>query len=451
MLRGYFGTTMLISDQYRDQNAEMHRTKPIYGSYGAVWAMPALEIAERRECKTILDYGCGKGEFGRLMREATDSVAVVDYDPAIEGKTFAPPCDLIVCTDVLEHVEPECLDDVLRHICHIATKAVFFNIATRPAEKHLPDGRNAHLIIQPAHWWKGQIEKYFDIETWNVEEGSVSCELLPLRALAHVETFPAVSDEFRNEHVRLNCQRISKRVGESWDFANDTYAPHNRTAILVCFGPSLKDTWPAVALEMGNDKSDIVSVSAAHKFLLEKGIVPSIHIDCDPREHKAIQIGDPHKAVQYWLASCIHPSYLDKLEGYDVSLWHSYNGPASKMAVHVNAPGEKMVLGGGSVGVRAISVLFARGYRRFVIHGMDGSFSNGKCYAGDHLGKAATAPSTSRVKCGDRWFETSGTLISYANFFLKQVGFLRYVDPSTIFELCGDGLLQHMVKTGETK
>jgi hypothetical protein len=61
--------------------------------------------------------------------------------------------DLVVCTDVLEHVEPELLDTVLRHLRSLARKAVFVVIATRPSNKTLSDGRNAHLIVETAEWW----------------------------------------------------------------------------------------------------------------------------------------------------------------------------------------------------------------------------------------------------------------------------------------------------------
>lgn len=430
---------MLITEEYRKQNAALHEARKDYGAYSARWAVDILEVCQKHGCENILDYGCGKG----ALKEALD-LPVIEYDPAIEGKTKAIPCDLVACTDVLEHIEPDCLEEVLKHIYAMTQKALFFNISTVPAKKFLSDGRNAHLIIENPEWWREKLEPRFEIVAWQVEEFGVWGVAIPLRALNTINSTPAVSNEERNGNVFSSCERIQNRVGEARDGMK--YVPNDRTAILVCSGPSLKDTWPMVALSQNDPKADIFTVSISHKFLIDRGIIPYAHIDCDPRPHKAVQIGRPHKEVKYWLASCIHPSYLDKLEGHEVALWHSYNGPDSKMAIHVAAPGENMVLGGGSVGLRAMSVLFARGYRKFIIHGMDASNRDNSAYAGLHLGKPKKS---AKVKCGDRWFETSAVLILYCRFFFKQIEMLTQTDPNTSFQLCGDGLLQHMIKTGE--
>ena len=48
--------------------------------------------------------------------------------------------------ELMEHIEPECLEEVLDNLQWLSLKAVFLVIATRPAKKMLADGRNAHLI-----------------------------------------------------------------------------------------------------------------------------------------------------------------------------------------------------------------------------------------------------------------------------------------------------------------
>jgi len=81
-----------------------------------------------------------------------------DYDPAVTGMDDTPLfADLVTCCDVLEHIEPERLDRVLAHIRSLARKAVFFVVATRPANKLLPNGENAHLIIESAEWWEARV------------------------------------------------------------------------------------------------------------------------------------------------------------------------------------------------------------------------------------------------------------------------------------------------------
>ncbi|UCF67363.1 MAG: hypothetical protein JSV80_16585 [Acidobacteriota bacterium] len=34
---------------------------------------------------------------------------------------------------------------------------------TRPAIHRLPDGRNAHLIVESADWWRAQLERRFEL------------------------------------------------------------------------------------------------------------------------------------------------------------------------------------------------------------------------------------------------------------------------------------------------
>jgi hypothetical protein len=93
---------------------------------------------------------------------------VFSYDPAVEGIDEEPdPADLVVCTDVLEHIEPDCLDDVLADISRCTLKVAMLTVCTVPAAKHLPDGRNAHLIVENSRWWMRKLFHHFDPLTFN--------------------------------------------------------------------------------------------------------------------------------------------------------------------------------------------------------------------------------------------------------------------------------------------
>jgi len=139
----------LISEYYRDQNAELHKLRPDYGSNGHRHAPQIRELAGAMQAESILDYGCGKG----TLSDAMDGL-VKNYDPAFPEWSETPePADLVVCGDVLEHIEPECLDAVLDDLARVTKKCLFATIAMRPAAKTLPDGRNTHLIQQDLKWW----------------------------------------------------------------------------------------------------------------------------------------------------------------------------------------------------------------------------------------------------------------------------------------------------------
>lgn len=152
----------LISADYARLNADLHRTNPNYGASSARHAGIIRSTAERYGCKSVLDYGCGKGALKPALGFSLD---VREYDPAIEGKDQRPdPADLVVCTDVLEHIEPECIDAVLNDLKRVTAKAGFFIVSTVPSKKTLADGRNAHLLVRPYDWWLPELMKRFRLD-----------------------------------------------------------------------------------------------------------------------------------------------------------------------------------------------------------------------------------------------------------------------------------------------
>ena len=69
--------------------------------------------------------------------------------------------DLVVSTDVLEHIEPQYLKAVLKDMRQRASRGVFLNISCGPSKQVLPDGRNAHLIIEKPGWWLKTLHEQF--------------------------------------------------------------------------------------------------------------------------------------------------------------------------------------------------------------------------------------------------------------------------------------------------
>lgn len=112
----------------------------------------------------MLDYGAGKQVVAKELLTRCPDVVVHSYDPAIPEISQKPnPASMVCCLDVLEHVEPEYIDDVLDDLSRLVLNIGYFVVSTRPAQKILSDGRNAHLIIKPLEWWREQLEKRFKI------------------------------------------------------------------------------------------------------------------------------------------------------------------------------------------------------------------------------------------------------------------------------------------------
>jgi 2-polyprenyl-3-methyl-5-hydroxy-6-metoxy-1,4-benzoquinol methylase len=149
---------MLISESYLFLNKELHKGGS-YGQKGDKWAPRVRALIENLNPSTILDYGCGQGALARSL-----AIDIHEYDPAIAGKDSPPEAaDLVICTDVLEHIEPDCLEEVLNHLAAQTKTVLFAVISTRPARKVLADGRNAHLIVQPWEWWRTHLATRFTL------------------------------------------------------------------------------------------------------------------------------------------------------------------------------------------------------------------------------------------------------------------------------------------------
>lgn len=154
---------MLITDEYRKLNEKLHETNKGYGTSGHKWAQQIAGLAKMVGTTDILDYGCGKSTLAQNL-----PFSINQYDPAIAKYSMAPePADIVVCTDVLEHIEPECIVEVLRDICRLSKQMTFLCIANRPAKKTLEDGRNAHLIQENDIWWLGHILPLFHLLQFN--------------------------------------------------------------------------------------------------------------------------------------------------------------------------------------------------------------------------------------------------------------------------------------------
>ena len=108
--------------------------------------------------------------------------------------------------------------------------------------------------------------------------------------------------EQRDAQVRESTQRIKGRILPG-PITNEPIA-------IVGFGPSLNDTWT----ELKKFKY-IMTGSGSHKFLVDRGIIPTHHVEVDPREHKIGLMGQPQQSTEYLIASACHPKLFDHLAG----------------------------------------------------------------------------------------------------------------------------------------
>jgi O-methyltransferase domain len=156
----------ITSTTYTEQYNELHKKNADYGASSITLFKEVSLIIEFIKPKTILDYGCGKGALINKIAQKYPSITCHKYDPSINGiETITiTEADLVINTDVLEHIPEELIDGVLEKISTLSQN-VFFNLHHGLANTILPNGENAHCTVKPPDWYHQKMNKYFNTIT----------------------------------------------------------------------------------------------------------------------------------------------------------------------------------------------------------------------------------------------------------------------------------------------
>jgi hypothetical protein len=167
-------------DRLIEQYKEMHEGDSVFpGDSLSQHGASIKQIIDISDSKTLLDFGCGKGyQYTKmnLHKEYFNNIMPSLYDPGTKYSDFPEGMfDGVICTDVLEHIEEEDLDEVLGQIFSKANKFVYLGVCTIPALAILPDGRNAHVTIKPFQWWLDKVLPFSKTATQLYCYGDAKC------------------------------------------------------------------------------------------------------------------------------------------------------------------------------------------------------------------------------------------------------------------------------------
>lgn len=126
-----------------------------------------FNLIKENNISTILDYGCGKAKFHPILFNnpkvpgSPMGITIIPYDPAVAKFSNKPTgqYDLVICIDVMEHIQEDKVDEVLKDLFSYSDK-VFLTITCYPAMQVLPNGNNAHYTIKEPDWWKEKLKPY---------------------------------------------------------------------------------------------------------------------------------------------------------------------------------------------------------------------------------------------------------------------------------------------------
>ena len=170
-------STERISPEYLKTQEAMHTGLHKTMQYGSIahtiFSRVIEPIVHDTKAKSVFDYGCGKQFLKKPLEKM--GVEYAGYDPAIKKYStldLSKKYDMVICVDVMEHVEEEYHDIVLEDISKLSKKYVLLSICPVEAKKVLTDGRNAHICIAGPSYWLPKICKYFEpIQVANCVEG----------------------------------------------------------------------------------------------------------------------------------------------------------------------------------------------------------------------------------------------------------------------------------------
>lgn len=166
----------MISESLKKIYTQIHQTTP-FGKR-AKFPKNFEKFLQEKKPKSILDFGCGKGRLLDTIKGSYPEIEVHGYDPAnpeydIDLKNIK--VDMVISSDVLEHIEPEFLIQTLSDLRN-NSKYYFHLIACSPAKLILPDGRNAHLIVEDNNWWR---QKFLNLGYTISDEKFLQFEKIP--------------------------------------------------------------------------------------------------------------------------------------------------------------------------------------------------------------------------------------------------------------------------------
>lgn len=429
-------------------------------------AQTFLQVAKPAPDAEVIDFGCGTGR-GALMLALFGGMRVhmLDFvdgclDPEIKDATINQPTRITFrehnlrkpvpiaaqygyCTDVMEHIPPGDVSLVLFNVLK-AARHVFFQIST--AEDHCGKliGHPLHLSVHPYGWWLDRFRELGCMIHWSQE--------LPHACMFYVSSWQDGKEAVKNGTLNNSDDAMLENVKANVAKGFQQVVPHmtNDLEIMILNGgPSLNDSLPEIKNLIAAGVK-VVTVNGAYNWAIERGIHVSAQVMVDSREFNKRFVSPIEPDCKYLIASQCHPSVFEQLPADRTYIWHASWSQAVREYLNTAYEAWFSILGGSTVGLRAISVMRTLGFKSMHLFGFDSCLREDAHHAyaqPENDSEHVISVTVSGGKEPERVFKCHAWMLAQANEFLDLI---KSLGNEIELEVYGDGLIAWILKTGAT-
>ena len=221
-----------------------------------------------------------------------------------------------------------------------------------------------------------------------------------------------------------------------------TTAEHDGHAVLVGGGPSAAATLPEIRWRYEHGQT-IFGLNGAAQWLADNGIPPQHGVILDPRAKNAEFLD--RRVGKWLLASQCSPIVFNRAErlGIEPTAWHFMDSADAQ--IQVSKQETPFIIGGNTVGLTAMGLVFAMGYRKLHLYGYDSSIAEatGENHAYEQAESDAEAMRL-EVWSGARRFFVSPGMYAQVRAFPEWAALLA--NAGATITVHGDGLLPSVAR-----
>ena len=192
-----------------------------------------------------------------------------------------------------------------------------------------------------------------------------------------LQDLPPESKRFAKHKMNLNTseEEILANVAINIELPlpqMDIYPPQAKEIVIVGGGWSTEDTIDEL-YELALEGKAMLAVNGAGNYLVKQHIRPDILAVLDARIENLVFVEEPIPNCKYFLSSQCHPALFEACEGRDLTIFHILTFQEVEFALlyAYYGPNFRVVPGGSTVGLRAISLAHMLGFRLMHLFGFD--------------------------------------------------------------------------------